>query len=305
MTVAIRVLCLVAIGLCLWTSPAIAQWANKPVNAQTLSDCPFSGSLCSGWQNVYNTQAYASFGNAPVSPSSVFDTFLGVGSTTGNGQWIFPLSTPREVYVGTQWAQNSQFEGNGSSAANKMIFISAAGHNNFLNWKQYSGRNQPGVLTWSMQQTDGANNCHVSGYVSPGCTFGPDYGPGSGDLLPNGYNPSIAAGSGWHKIEIYQKSSTTLTSRDGIIRIWIDGQLSTNYSNLNLAPNGFTNVQLNHTWDGGAFYACPTRDCTRAWHHYWDHMIIATCSGCAVGGGGSPPPPPPLPPNKPTNLRVQ
>ena len=87
--------------LCLVPSMAFAQlWTNKPSGLTVISDCPFSGALCPGWQNIYNTQAYASSSNAPVSPPSVFDTFLGAFSTTGNGQWIYPLPNVREVYAG-------------------------------------------------------------------------------------------------------------------------------------------------------------------------------------------------------------
>jgi len=278
--------------LCLVPSMAFAQlWTNKPSGLTVISDCPFSGALCPGWQNIYNTQAYASSSNAPVSPPSVFDTFLGAFSTTGNGQWIYPLPNVREVYVGTYWAQNADFEGMGD-IANKMIFVQPSGEANFLNWIQ-GGRWTPGVLTWVFQQNGGINNCHVSGYISPGCSLGPEFGPGTGNLTPNVAAPSIAAGSGWHKIEIYQRASTSATSRDGIIRIWVDGLLSTDYSNLNLGPNGFIDFQINHTWDGGPRNDCPARDCTRAWHHYWDHMVIATGNG---GGSTSPPPPSPTPP---------
>ncbi len=251
-------------------------WSNQPSGLKVIMDCPFSGTLCEGWENVYKTQAFANFSNAPLSPGSVLDTYLGAGSTTGNGQWIVRLANPREVFVGTWWSTNAEFEGNRGSVANKMIFISGKGNNNFLNWKLDDGRNTAGTLTWSFQQTDGSNNCHISGYYSPGCTHGPDYGPGSGDLQPNGpATGKIAAGSGWHKIEIYQKSSSSTTSRDGIIQIWVDGNLHTNYNNVNISPEGFIDTQINHTWDGGAWYDCPNRDCRRAWHHYWDHFYIS------------------------------
>lgn len=78
-----------------------------------------------------------------------------------------------------------------------------------------------------------------------------------------------------HKIEIYQKSSTGPNTRDGIIRIWVDDVEHTNYANLNLAPAGFTDTQINNTWDGGSWYDCPNRDCKRAWHHYWDHFYVS------------------------------
>lgn len=176
--------------------PAEAQWANRPAGLGTVTDCPFSGGLCPGWQNVYNTHAYATFPNAPLSPSSVFDSYLAANSTTGNGQWVLPFASSREVFLGTWWSQNADFEGY-APYANKLLFLMRDGGDaNFLNWIQYGGKNTPGTLTWVFQGKDGANNCHVSGYVSPGCT-NPADGPGTGNLLPNGSSAgTIAAGSG-------------------------------------------------------------------------------------------------------------
>lgn len=252
------------------------NWSHEPSGMRTVTDCPFSGSICDGWFNVYKTQAFANFENAPLSAGSVLDSYLAAGSTTGNGQWIVPLSNPREVFIGTWWSTNAEFEGNGGSVANKMIFVSGINDNNFLNWIQYDGRDTPGTLTWAFQQTGGMNNCHVTGYFSGGCKLGPDWGPGTGTLQPNGATSGrIAAGSGWHKIEIYQKSSLGPNTQDGIIRIWVDDVEHTNYTNLNLVPAGFIDTQINNTWDGGAWYDCPNRDCKRAWHHYWDHFYIS------------------------------
>ena len=252
-------------------------WGSLPSGMTTALDWPFSQSVPSVILNVFNNQAYATDATAPLSPPYVFDSFLPANATIGGGQWVLPLAHVREVFVGFWWKQNADFEGNGGSIANKVIFISGDRDNNFLNWKQYSGKNLPGTLIWSVQQTSGANNCHASGYVSPGCTLGPEWGPGTGEFSPNvGSGQSIAAGSGWHKVEIYQKASTSITSQDGVIRIALDGSPYMNYSNVNLAPTGFTDVQINHTWDGTFAYGPSGRDMSKTWHHYFDHFYVAT-----------------------------
>lgn len=155
---------------------------------------------------------------------------------------------------------------------------------NFLNWVQYGGPDTPGVLTWVFQAKDGSNNCHIPGYSSPGCTRGPDWGPGTGSLPTNVSSPNIAAGSGWHFIEILLQSSTTTTSQDGVVKIWIDGALSTSHTNVNISPGGFEDFQINPTWDGTkAYYSYPAeplgRDCSRSWHHYFDHVRISSKTG--------------------------
>lgn len=276
---------------------AAGVWTNEPAGASVLLDCPFSGNVCQMF-NVYGNQPFASDSSAPVSPTGILDEVLEAGAGEGGGQFIYELQaalgkTAREVYVGTLWKTNPEFEGNLGGIANKLLFISGAGNNNFLNW--LGPRDSPKQLLWANQSVQ--NNCHVSGWAG-GC--GADgYNADSGVFLANGSsNGSVSAGTGWHLIEIYQKASTTGTSRDGIIKWWLDRQLVGSYTNVNLSPGGFTNVQYNHTWDG---YPCTGplgRDCSRAWHHMWDHLHIS------VGGGSSVSDQPPGPPASPTMRSV-
>ncbi len=258
---------------------ASSDWPNEPAGSTNAFDCPFSNSTC-GLQDVYKSARYSADAAAPLSPSSILDEVLAPNATTGGGQFIVNLASVREVYVGTWWKTNPEFQGMyGGSIANKMIFISGNGNNNFLNW---SGP-PDGVrnLMWANQSEQ--NNCHVAGWNGDGTCGG---GSGSGKYGSGAFSTNvsgagnIAAGTGWHRIEIYQRASTSDASRDGIIRLWIDGTLTTSYTNLNLSPGGFTDVQYNHTWDGSAALQCyPAssigRDCNRAWHHMWDHLRVS------------------------------
>jgi len=224
--------------------------------------------------NVYGNLPFAN-SDGPLSAPGALDTYLPVGSTQGGGTFGYRFvsnlgSTVREVYVGTWWKMNPEFAGY-SGLANKMIWLIGPTDNaNYLNW--WGTENGRKRLMWVMQQ--GPDNCHVSGYI-----HNPADPCSHGTFQPNGpHDGYVSAGSGWHRIEIYQKSSTTATSRDGILGIWIDGILSTYYKNVNLAPEGFSEMQYNHTWDGGppCDPASPKgRDCTKEWHHYWDHLRIS------------------------------
>ena len=77
-----------------------SAFPNEPNGFTALGDWPCSGSLASNMFNVYNTQAYQSFGDCPLSPTQAFDSFCAAGSLFGNGQWgaYFP-NRPREVFV--------------------------------------------------------------------------------------------------------------------------------------------------------------------------------------------------------------
>ena len=264
---------------------AAGTWQNEPPGSTVVVDCPFSNSLCPPMFNVYNTSSFTSDSSAPLSPGGVFDTYLAAGSITGNGQWGVSLPKAREVFLGTWWKTNADFQGIANNT-NKMLFIRApsSGDNSFLVWQgtPYSAR----TLKWDMQAI--YSNAHVNGWSG-------DPSGLSGWFEPNGpSNGVVSAGSGWHKIEVYLKASTTGTSRDGIVRWWLDGVLVGSYTNVNLAPGGYEDFQINHTWDGSGIFSPPYRDMNKEWHHYWDHLYISIRQG-----GGSTPDQPAGPPAAP------
>ena len=101
--------------------------------------------------------------------------------------------------------------------------------------------------------------------------------------FPN-VGPGLLTRGVWTKIEAYVKSSTTNTSRDGIVRWWINGVLVGNYTNLNYGGTAGINEWVwSETWDGFV-NPVPTQD----WSHYLDHLYISipNCvSGCTPTGG--------------------
>jgi len=302
-----RITALLAVTL-LWASPALAQWANEPPGSSLIYDCAFSDTIC-GMQDGYNSSAYASpgYGGQTVSPPRTLDSKLLTNATTGGGQWTVPFGNTREIFFGMTWATNPQFQGLDVNT-NKLIFLhSGPGDNSFLVWQ--GGQDSVKTLKWYQQTV--VDNCHLGVNFQPGGSFpsfcwNGAFHDGTGWFEPNISGAgSLAAGTGFHKIEIYLRASTTQTSRDGIIRIWVDGAKTTDYTNVNFANPYFDYMAITPTWDGSGALTCARRDCAREWHHFFDHIRISSPSG---GGGGvtpPPPPPPPLPPNKPTNLRVQ
>lgn len=251
------------------TNTVSKLWSNAPASLKNIVDCPLSGDFC-GALNVYNTFPFASMPDAPLSSPSVFDSAMPANGSTGNGQFVWEFPLAREVYMGTWWSTNSDFEGTKNNT-NKMIFISQPGEDNsFLVWQGLP--NQPKTIKWYMQGL--VNNTHLTN------TFGMNYPTdGTGWFNPNtadAARATVSAGSGWHKLEVYLRSSTTRTSRDGIVKWWVDGYLVGEFSGVNISAGGFNNVQYNAAWDGSSNYACPgVRDCTKAWHHYYDHLFVS------------------------------
>lgn len=279
------------------------QWPNEPAGFSAITDCPFSDSICNLW-NAYSTQSFASPGGSPtpLSPPRAFETYMQAGSTTGNGQWGKDLPNVRELYIGAWWYPFVETMGN-SNGTNKLLFArNPSEDNSFLVWQGCAGCAK--TLKWYFQVTydvcPGCPGIHGSCRIS--C------GDGTGWADPNGSSSGVVlAGSGWHQVEIYLKASTSSTSRNGIVRWWLDGSLVGNYTGINITPSGFTDFQINHTWDG---FNTADRDLSKTWKYWWDHLRISAGSG---GGGPispppppgpTPPPPPPLlPPLPPSNLR--
>lgn len=243
-------------------------WPNEPAGMTKIMDCPFSNSLC-GLVDTYKSAKFASPGGSgtPRSLGMALDNSLEVNASTGGGQMGFGLSMAKEAYIAMWWSTNSDFLGLCNNG-NKLFFVRNSTDNNFLLWQGEPGK--PKTLKWDMQAT--YDNCGHPG------EYGMCYtkGDGTGWFEPNGEsNGVVAAGSGWHLIEVYLKSSSSKTSRDGALRWALDGKIVGNYPNVNLSPGGFDEYILTHTWDGSSCLVPPYRDMSKAWHHYWDHLYIS------------------------------
>ncbi len=254
-----------------------SAFPNEPNGFVARTDWSCSNALDASMFNVYNTQNYASDATAPLSPPLVFDSYLGVGTLYGNGQWGGILNPrPREIFVGFWWKTNAAFQGT-SNNNNKLFFIRApsSGDNSFMVFQ--GGQDAPKTCKWYQQAQ--VNNTHVPGVFN---TNWPVDGTGWFDPNINSAAATFAMSATWRKVEIHLKSSTTATSRDGWIRLWFNGTLSTSHSNVNLMYNGIDEWQINHAWDGSAFRT----DLTREWHHYFDHVYVSAPS--TTGGGSTP-----------------
>jgi len=251
------------------TPPIGSQWPNEPAGMTLVTDTPFSDTFPAEWFNIYNTFPFASPGGSGVQFSAprALDMAMAAGSSQGNGQWGLNLPTrPREIYCGVYWSTNAEFQGSINTSNKMMFFRDPNIDNSLIHWGGL--QDQPRVIRWYWQTV--YSNAHVSGF---------DGGPSglTGYLVPNinAAAATVAAGSGWHFIELYLKCSTSLTSRDGIIRWWVNRTLCGSYTNVNLTPTGFSEFHLNGGWDGSPPFTAAGRDMSRAWHHYWDHIRIS------------------------------
>lgn len=246
---------------------------NEPTGATPLLDWPFNSVSTSGgagnvW-DVYRSVAIMDDSSAPLSPSKCMRSRMEAGNTSGGSQieWLAPGGPYTDMFVGLWWRTNTQFFGR--TTANKMFFVRGPGVNGFFG---IGGPQAGPYYLYFGHNTASLDNSHTM----------------AGDLgligNPNVGSVSIQRGV-WTKIEVYIKQSTTSTSRDGIVRWWVNGVLVGNYTNVNYAPNGLDTWVWTETWDGTVTNPIPANP----QEHWVDHLYIATGgtgSGGSGGGGG-------------------
>ena len=282
-------LLLLVTALCI-PSISSAQWFQEPAGSLVL-ECAFNSkptpsrdAAGCGIENFYNAGAIVSDASAPLSPSNVYKSWISAGQSGGGTQlnYVTP-QTYREMWVGIKWRTNPEFFGR--QVANKLFFIRGPVSNGvFMMMGGPGGGNDAGKPSYIVfaHNSGNINNGHACGGDAAGATCFPNVG--SGQVVPAGT---------WFTLEAYVKSSTTNTSRDGIVRWWVNGQPAGNYTNLNVSSLGLNEWVWSETWDG-TVNPPPAQE----WAHFIDHVKIVA----ANGGGG--PPSDTTPPGQVTNVTV-
>ena len=273
---------LIRILLCSFTLLCIphhgyAQWTNEPAGSSVKLDCSFSSTPAAcGILDAYASSIPSSDATAPISPSGVIKSTIFAGNSSGGMQLNYYLPQGnREMYMGIMWRTNPEFQGRPNS--NKLFFLRGPQANGVWIFGNSALVNGSAPLIFGHNTGGGLlDNSHACS-ADLGLLCFPNVGPG---LLTRGV---------WTKIEAYVKSSTTNTSRDGIVRWWINGVLAGSYTNLNYGGTAGINEWVwSETWDGGV-NPLPTVD----WNHFIDHLRISVpnCTGNCSGGGNLDNPP--------------
>lgn len=236
-----------------------SAFPNEPSGSSQILNWPFNSVTTSGgydrmW-DIYGSVNIMPDGSAPLSPANCMRSRMEAGNTYGGSQVEYDMSTIyNDLFVGLWWRTNSQFFGR--TTANKMFFVRGPAVNGFFG----IGGSQAGpYYLYFGHNTASLDNSHTM----------------AGDLGLIGYpnvNTVLVERGTWAKIEVYIKKSTTSTSRDGIVRWWVNGILTGNYTNVNYAPNGLNAWVWSETWDGTVTNPIPSNP----QEHWIDHLYIST-----------------------------
>lgn len=272
---------------------ANSAFTNEPAGFQPAFETRFDN--LSGLLDVYQSTEIVSDSSAPLSPSNVARQTLYPFAKTGGGQleWI-AAGFQREMFVGMWWRVNPGWQGR--IVQDKLFFMRGPtgdnqGSNGLFEWVGGPRKGGPMVLIWA-HNSGNVDNSHICG--------GPAGAGSGGNCYPNVGSGAVGAPGTWNKIEAYVKTSTTLTSRDGEVRWWINGVPAGVYTNMNYGPAGLNNWVWTETWDGSGDMGTSN---TVEWNHYIDHLYISMRNTNGTGGGGIPAPPANLL-SAPKNLKI-
>ena len=228
---------------------------NEPTGSSQIFDTRFDSTT--GLTDSYNSVQIRTDGTAPTSPSNCGYVYLSARATQGGCELHKFTSTYGDMYSRMTFRVNSGWQGR--IVGDKLFFMRGPDGNGVF--MMGGGPTKGGPLNiYFVHNSGNVDNSHIW----PG-----DLGLiGIANKAFVGFSPGT-----WVVIECYIKVSTTLTSRDGIVRWWVNGTLCGDFTNVNYAPGGLNDWVWTQTWDGSGDMGTTN---TVLWEQWLDHLYIST-----------------------------
>ncbi len=200
--------------------------------------------------------------SAPISPPYVFKALrpkpLEDGKLRGGGIQMdnYPPNV-NEMYLGLRYLANNEYEGSN----NRLWVIVRDGLQIFVGWGKTHGKEfDDGKVGIGLVNTT-LDNCHIS---PPGCVRG------SNNIINNRQGKDLIMHRGrWNLIETYIKISSGPDTRDGKLKLWLNGILVMEYDNVSLGNIPLNQISYQQGWVDN-FGGPQTLD----WFYLVDHMRI-------------------------------
>jgi hypothetical protein len=264
-------------------------FTNEPAGSTLISDFPYNSKTGTGtgpgvWNTTNGNSQIVADSSAPESPSNVLQINYPVGFKAGSApdNSFVSLSGARtELFVGLWWKANAGWQQEINSEISKIFFFISNGAPGILVMRGPQGG--PYSLDFGLE-FPGIFNGHIAG------TSGDN--PGTRNFFYNSGSVSVFPGN-WYKVEMYTKFSSTTTSRNGILRWWVNNTMVGNYTNVNYdTTRPWNEAKVSPTWGGG-----NNTKTQNDWFRY-DHIRVSLPnSGVIV----QPPPPPTISSFTPTS----
>jgi hypothetical protein len=223
-----------------------APWPCEPAGLAVITDVSWATLPAPRWEHAN----FKGFGrvvpdpDAPLSKQGVLEIVFPVGFPGGEEpakeQYIFRAPHPRELFVGTHFKMDPDFQGH-SGGINKLINA----------WTGNGGENATGIwwlVLRSVSEVDNNSTREDGPYFVDGAFCGEYHGaPGT-----NRNQTPVSLGR-WHRLEWHIKLPSAAGARDGEFRWWLDGVLSGEYTGLgDCLGQRFEYMEIAPTFGGGA-----------------------------------------------------
>lgn len=258
------------LALCL-LQPSLAlaaTWPNEPADANTFNEQPHDAITSNGWYDIYNEYqtSIVQDGSASTSPSNVLQQRFvrgGVGGKTGGGGnlYMFPTAV-KSLYWGRWIKVDANYENHPVCTKTGWIHTGARTGDQKNQFFFCLGGGGPFQFTANYQNDD-ADNRHLGG----------DSPRGSVRLEAQG---GLIRGGEWVLLESILVPSTCPTCKNGVLKTWVNKELSINVTTLN--TSGFVITGVSHITVWGGTGHVKTRD-SFIW---WDHEHLSTFTGEAI-----------------------
>ena len=192
---------------------------NEPAGYTQITNQPWNSLPSNGWYVDSGTVVYTTDATAPESPSGIVRANYPQGTSDGS-PWKaeIPFTGVREIYWRTVFKHSTNFQGH-DTGVNKMAYI------------RMNDQPMVAIEAIGVDAEDLIPQVVLQGVPQGETRYAPNLGPSG-----------VAARGVWHTMEIQMVSCTSGVA-NGIIRVWLDGTQTAEY----------TNVQMGTTGQGGTF----------------------------------------------------
>ena len=209
----------------------LALWPHEPSGFAVIEETGWESGTLENWFRIHQSA------DKPINVTSITNSIIGEGQTlqldypaghVGGGGTelrynIASADRRNEIYVAYYVQVNPEWQGH-DSAINKMVYLHDGGTDFAAMWYEMFGSNSNPLGLYVVNQS------------------------GSG---PAGMHENVAAVNftrgQWHLVEIYQKQGA---SQNGIVRVWVDGALAIDRSDVGTRSNPLDNITISGIWGG-------------------------------------------------------
>jgi hypothetical protein len=211
--------------------PPSTEWTNEPVGFTVVEDTGWESGSLGSWYRIFTSAdkpiGVSTIPDSPLGESRALQIDFPAGHSGGGGtelRYDIPSAQrSTEIYVGYYVQVSPNWQGH-SSAINKMLYLHDGGGSFSAMWYEMFGSDSSPLGLYVVNQS-GSSPSGIHENVVP-VTF---------------------ARGLWHKVEIYQKQGD---ANNGIVRVWVNGVLAIDRSDVDTRSAPIDNVTLSGIWGG-------------------------------------------------------